>query len=118
MRPDESKRSREDFEGMVARHRRAIERECAELKRLRTERDERLARIRAELDAARAEYEKAIEQGLDAMEAARKYRDRFGAWPEPKRRRPRRGWEGGEPAPVKPRPKPTPLVDGAEAPIE
>jgi chromosome segregation ATPase len=37
----------------------------------------------------------------------------------PKRRRPRRDLdEGGLPTPVKPRPNPTPLVDGAEAPIE
>jgi hypothetical protein len=36
----------------------------------------------------------------------------------PKRRRPRRRRPGGEPAPVKPRPNPTPLVDGAEAPLD
>jgi hypothetical protein len=44
-----------------------------------------------------------------AMEAIRK---------PPKHRRRRPDDDGGELAPVKPRPNPTPLMDGAEAPIE
>jgi hypothetical protein len=36
----------------------------------------------------------------------------------PKRRPRRKGYDGGEPVPVEPRPNPKPLMDGAEAPIE
>jgi hypothetical protein len=38
--------------------------------------------------------------------------------PGRKRRRPPRKPRGGEPAPVKPRPNPMPLTDGAEAPLD
>ena len=111
---------RRDFDRMQARHWVEIERKRAELDRARKELDERMARLRSEMEAARQEFERALGRGADLPNAACKYRDRFGAWPElkGKKRRPRRGLEGGEPARVKPRPKPTPLVDGAEAPNE
>jgi hypothetical protein len=109
---------RRDFDRMQARHRAEIERQRAELKLERKEFEERMSRLRAEMEAARQEFEQAV--GVDALNAARKYRDICGAWPEIKGRKrgPRRDLDGGEPAPVKPRPKPTPLADGAEAPIE
>ena len=115
-----SRGSKEEFERMIARHQREIEHQRSELERKRRELDERMARLRAEMQAAREEFARAVEQGVPPMQAARKYRDKFGAWPDPMlRRKPRRrGFDGGEPAPVKPRPKPTPLVDGAEVPIE
>jgi predicted nuclease with TOPRIM domain len=116
MADDRSERRRE-FDRMTARHRAEIERQRAELQRERKALDERMARLRAEMEAARDEFARAA--GVEALSLARKYRDRFGEWPVLKgRRRRRRGFDGGEPAPVKPRPKPTPLVDGAEAPIE
>ena len=94
-----------------------VERQRAQLEGERKERED-MARLRADMDAAREEFARAV--GVEALNKARKYRDRFGEWPtlRGRKRRPRRGLEGGEPVPVKPRPKPTPLVDGAEAPIE
>ena len=116
MAADRSERRRE-FDRMTARHRLEIERRRAELQRERKDLDERMAKVRAEMEAAREEFARAT--GVDALNLARKYRDRFGEWPVLKRRKRRRGgFDGGEPVPVKPRPKPTPLVDGAEAPIE
>jgi chromosome segregation ATPase len=110
---------RRDFDRMRARHRAAIERERRELERERKDFEERMSQLRAEMEAARQEFEELVGQGLDALTAARKYRERFGEWPEIKRRkRPPRRLEGGEPVPVRPRPKPTPLADGAEAPID
>ena len=117
MADDRSERRRE-FDRMTAKHRAEIERQRAELQRERKALDERMAKLRAEMEAAREEFARAV--GVEALNAARKYRDRFGEWPTFNGRKPRsrRGFEGGEPVPVKPRPKPTPLVDGAEAPIE
>lgn len=77
-----------------------------------------IEQLRKEMDALRREFERAA-QGIPALNAARRYRERFGDWPSSRRRRPRPDdFEGGEPVPVKPRPKPTPLMDGAEAPID
>ena len=105
---------------MFARHQRQIELQRSELQRMRRELDQRMATLRAEMQAAREEFARAVEQGVPAIKAAQKYRDKFGAWPDlmPGKKRRRRGFDGGEPAPVQPRPKPTPLVDGAEAPLE
>jgi hypothetical protein len=104
---------------MSARHQHEIERQRMEVERVRRELDAMMARLRAEMQAALEEFDRALERAADPLPAARTYRDRCGAWPLRKpNRRPRRGSEGGEPIPVKPRPKPTPLVDGAEAPIE
>ena len=117
---DDGSDRKRDFDRMHARHRAEIERQRAELERARKELDERMARLRAEMEPARQEFERMAGQGVEALNAARKFRERFGEWPQLKgrKRRPRRRPPGSEPAPVKPRPKPTPLVDGAEAPIE
>lgn len=108
-----------EFERMRARHQMEIDRQLKEVE-ARKELDERMAALRAGMEAAREEFEQAVGKGVEALTAARKYRDKFGVWPELKgrKRRPRGGFDGGEPVPVMPRPKPTPLVDGAEAPIE
>lgn len=115
-----SSERRREFERMRTRHEVEIEKQRKDLEQKRKELDERMERLRAEMAAAQEEFEQAIGRGIDALNAARKYRDRFGAWPERRRRRrpPRDGLQGGEPVPVKPPPKPTPLVDGAEAPLE
>ena len=84
--------------------------------------DAELAELRSQMAFALAEYRRAVRIGrVEAFEAARAYRTKFGAWPDSDkldRKRPRRRPPGGEPVPVEPRPKPTPLMDGAEAPIE
>ena len=110
--------SRKEFERMRERHRAEIERALAELRRKREEFEAGMTALRAEMAAAQQEFERAVARGRGHLDAARKYRHVFGAWPKTKRRRPRRGFEGGEPVPVEPRPKPKPLQDGAEAPIE
>jgi hypothetical protein len=82
---------------------------------MRARRESDLERMRIEMAAAQEEFVRAVEQGAEPLRAAMKYRDKFGSWPKPRgRRKP----GGGEFAPVRPRPKPTPLVDGAEAPID
>jgi hypothetical protein len=84
--------------------------------------DEQLARLRSEMAFALADYRRAVRIGRDAaFEAARAYRTKFGGFPDSDKqegKRPRRKPPGSAAAPVKPRPKPTPLMDGAEAPIE
>ena len=112
--------SRREFERMIARHKLEIDRARIEIDLARQVLDERLMRLRADMIAAREEFERATELGVEPFEAARKFRDSWGGWPEfmRRKRRPRRGFEGGDPVPVEPRPKPKPLIDGAEAPIE
>ena len=74
--------------------------------------------IMADLEAARREFDAMIREVHGDIEAPRDW-TQLGEWvSRPKPRRPRRKPPGGEPLPVKPRPKPTPLMDGAEAPIE
>lgn len=107
-----------DFDRMLARRQADIDQQLEDLVDVRKQLDQRMAHLRAEMDVARLEFERAIARGAEPLKAAGKYRDRFGSWPEFKRRkRPPRGPDI-EPAPVNPRPKPTPLVGGAEAPIE
>lgn len=91
-----------------------------DLDRMREGHEGSLERLRLAMEAAREEFERAVARGIDPLKAALKYRERFGDWPEPKFRKKRRprGFEGGEPVPVLPRPKPKPLMDGAEAPME
>jgi hypothetical protein len=85
--------------------------------RVRQQIDEQIGRVRAELQAMRERLERA--EGIDSLDHAREYRERFGAWAHAKRRKRRpRDFDGGEPVPVEPRPNPTPLTGGAEAPIE
>ena len=79
-------------------------------------------KLRSDLAFAQADYRRAIARDrAAAVEAARGHRTRSGGSPESEkldRRRPRRRPPGGEPAPAEPRPNPTPLAGGAEAPIE
>lgn len=91
-----------------------------EFDRMRDGHEEALEQLRLEIEAAREEFERVVARGADPLKAALRYRDRFGDWPELKFRRKRRprGFEGGEPVPVTPRPKPKPLMDGAEAPLD
>ncbi len=74
---------------------------------------------RADMDRERIELEELIKETRRQIEGSRDW-SRPEDWVSPpkRRRRPRRRPPGGEPTPVKPRPNPTPLVDGAEAPIE
>jgi hypothetical protein len=124
MMTGEPSERRREFERMLQRHRAAIDREVAEKEKKRDRLNADFAKLRAEMAAARREYHEAVKRGPEAaLKVGRAYRDRFGGWPEVdsaknRRRRPRRKPPGGEPAPVKPRPNPTPLTDGAEAPIE
>lgn len=106
-----------EFDRMRGPYRPRIERGQSDFERARGQFEERMGRLRAEMEAALAEFERALERGIDSLGAARDYRDRFGGWPQ-RKWRPRRRPPGGEPAAVKPRPNPTPLVDGAEAPID
>ena len=121
-----------DFDRMMARHKVAIERAQHEIERARQAMDERLARLRAAMEAAKDEFLRALDGGNVPLDAAERYRDVWGSWPDrmsgkrrpprpprpPRAPRPWRGLDGGDPVPVEPRPKPKPLIDGAEAPIE
>lgn len=112
---------------MQARHRGEIENQRRGLEYQRQEVEERMARLRAQIEAERQEFEDAIGHGIDALNAARKYRERCGgmatdqsvAWPQINRRkrRPLPGFDGSELALLEPRPRPAPLVDGAQAAI-
>ncbi|MGZ2412232.1 hypothetical protein ACUXST_001653 [Sphingomonas sp. F9_3S_D5_B_2] len=116
----ERSHSRREFDRMFARHQGEIEQARREFDRIRRDLDGRLASLRFEMDTARAEIDRAIRRGLDPFDVALRYRDKWGQWPDMirRKRRPPRGLEGGEPVPVEPRPKPKPLIDGAEAPVE
>jgi hypothetical protein len=105
---------RRAFEHMRASH----ELRRREIEQARMQFEPRMASLRAEMDAAREEFERAIGHGIEALQAARRYHGRFGAWPLRKGRKKPPRFDAGEAAPVEPRPKPKPLVDGAEAPIE
>jgi len=98
-----------------------IQRQLAGMEGARDEFERQMALLRSQMDAALEEFERAVRLGGGEIDAARDFRGRFGRWPGPVRRRRRRPGDdlhGGEPAPVEPRPKPKPLVDGAEAPID
>jgi hypothetical protein len=108
--------NREEFERMSERHRAEVEREHLEMERARADLHDRCARAIVELTTARAAFHGRMESFRRRVRAAP---DEMGGFRVNKRRwRPRRGLEGGEPVPVEPRPKPKPLMDGAEAPIE
>jgi hypothetical protein len=107
--------SRREFDRMPARH----ELQSSEFDHARKQFQERMDGVWLTMDAAGSAFERAVGSGVGALLAARLLRDRFGAWPLPRGGKElRRGLEGGEPVPVMPRPRPTPLMDGAEAPIE
>ena len=86
-----------------------------ELDRVRREMESTMDRARRLVEDEQAEFIAMMEEARRRMQA-----DWPGLSTSPRkrpRRRPRKP-RGGEPAPVKPRPKPLPLMDGAEAPIK
>ena len=105
MAQDPFKEERRRFEEAISQNR-------AELERARERGQAAFERARADMERdrqlARLAFEQAREEFLAMID-----RRRIVA-----RRRPPRRPLGGEPAPVVPKPKPTPLQDGAEAPIE
>ena len=106
--------SKEEFDRMLARHRVEIEQAAEALRREFAEFEQRFAQVRAEMEQALSGFDR------NDFGAVRRFRERFGSLPNIKRRRRRRprGFDGGDPVPVYPRPKPTPLTGGAEAPLE
>ena len=90
---------------MIERHRPEMERIRIETENAHHELEKRLAIAAAAAREESMKKEKRIRWYVDLARGAR-------------RKFPRRGLEGGEPVPADPPPKPTPLTDGAEAPIE
>jgi hypothetical protein len=117
------------FEGFGREFRRAMEEHGKllneEMKRVQAQMQSAMEQMKEEMERVGAELRRAMEQ-IDR--ATPNPRD----WPRPgpdisplrktnkapKKKRPRRKPPGTASAPVTPRPKPKPLVDGAEAPIE
>ena len=85
-----------------------------EMDRARIEMEAAMDEARADMERAREEFEEAMRQAREAMGLEHRDKGFHRRRGEPRRRGPL----GGEPAPVKPRPNPSPLTDGAEAPIE
>ena len=92
-----------DLDQARAAHRRAIDRAIGEI-------HDAITNAQAEMREARREFRKKIDR--TRREVARLSR------PAPKQGKRRRRDDGGELEPVTPKPKPKPLVGGAEAPIE
>ena len=110
------------FERAGRKFKRAIEEHArrlrAEMERAREQMQATMDRARADMERERADFEDLMKEVRRQAHGSRDW-SRPEAWAPPKRRRrPPRRPRGGEPAPVKPRPNPTPLTDGAEAPIE
>jgi hypothetical protein len=102
--------------------------------------DDPFDKIRAEMDQARADHRRAMDDALDQVQAAisfaqteirvarvdfqtrmtiaRRQVEKIKRKLAQGRRKPPRPEEGGELEPVAPKPKPSPLAGGAEAPIE
>lgn len=99
-----------------------------QMKRVREELESAMEQMRDEMERVGAEIQRAMDEfhqehfHVDpfepAMKPARPKQPRRKAKPVAKKRRPRRKPPGAATAPVKPKPKPTPLMDGAEAPVE
>lgn len=108
------------FEDFGEEFRRAMEAHARimreQMERARKQMHAAMQQAHEDFERARAEFEEMMAQARRDMAAGWSARDDGKS--APKRRRPPRRPRGGEPAPVKPRPKPKPLVDGAEAPIE
>ena len=114
------------FEGIARELKRAMGEHAQlfrqEMERIRQQMDGAMGQMKEEMERARGELHRAME-GLRYKapdlpgwvdEPLKPGRSRASS----KRKRPRRKPPGGEMAPVKPRPKPTPLKDGAEAPVD
>ena len=92
-----------DLDRARAQHRRAIDRALGEIQ-------DAIAQAQAEMREARREFRRKIDRTRREVD---KLRNRPGPT-----KRPRRRPDGGELEPVEPKPKPKPLVGGAEAPLE
>jgi hypothetical protein len=114
------------FEGIARELKRAMEEHAKlfreEMERVREQMHGAMEQMKEEMERAGGELHRAME-GLRSnapdmpgwiVEPAKPGRSRASS----KRKRPRRKPPGGEAAPVKPRPKPMPLKDGAEAPVD
>ena len=118
------------FEGFGREFRRAMEEHGKllneEMKRVHVQMQSAMEQMKEQMERVGAELQRAMEQIDRATPDA-------GDWPRPrpdisplrktnraapKKKRPRRKPPGTASAPVRPGPKPKPLVDGAEAPIE
>jgi hypothetical protein len=83
-----------------------------------------IERMKEEMERVGAELNQAMREFHEQYEAARTSAgDDHGRRAKRSRKsvakkRPRKRPPAGETAPVRPRPKPTPLMDGAEAPVE
>jgi predicted phage gp36 major capsid-like protein len=102
---EHGRRLNEEMKPIHEEMRPAIERMEEEMERLGAELNEALREFREQDEAARAS---ASDDGRRAKLWGKSAANK----------RPRRKTRAGETAPVIPRPKPTPLMDGAEAPIE
>ena len=93
-----------------------------EMKRVHHELEAAMERVGAEVQRAMEEFHRDRHGPARPDKPEKKARNRYGARPKPDRpsgkKRPRRKPPGSAAAPVKPKPKPTPLKDGAEAPVE
>jgi hypothetical protein len=99
-----------------------------QMNRIRGELESAMERMRDEMERVGVEIQRAMDEfhqehfhsdPLDRpMKQARAARPRRKEKAVVKKRRPRRKPPGAATAPVKPKPKPTPLKDGAEAPVE
>ena len=104
MTKDPFKSARKEIDQARLDHRRAM--------------DEALEQIQAAISFAQAEMRVARVEFRATMERARRRIERIQrSESQSRRKRPRRD-PGGELEPVIPKPKPKPLMDGAEAPIE
>ena len=134
MTPEEFEQARRELEAAREEHRAfmaSAQREMREtMQAAAREMRQAMQTAGAEMRAAQAEFraemQRARREGQDVPPGSRSGRNRRTSWwdpflraqPNPRPpRRPRKG-PGGETEPVEPRPKPTPLQGGAEAPIE
>ncbi|HEX5257673.1 MAG TPA: hypothetical protein VFW35_02700 [Sphingomicrobium sp.] len=114
------------FENIGREFRQAIEDHAGlfreEMERIREQMHGAMEQMKVEMERVGGELQRAMKEFHgDAPSPPDWFGDRVKADRASRssgRKRPRRKPPGGEPAPVKPRPKPKPLVDGAEAPIE
>ena len=116
---------KDEFERVRAEMARERKRILAEMESARREIRAAVDAARAEIQQARAELQAQMHRArIDMMADPERARDGDRGWWNSLRARPRRRPphgprnEGGEPAPVTPRPKPMPTQGGAEAPVD
>jgi hypothetical protein len=116
------------FEGLGREFSRAMEEHGRllneEMKRIQQQMQPAIELMKEEMERVGAELQRAMKEFHQRSAEAGGYCDaEFKPVPvsrkaKPPKKRPRRKPPGSASAPVKPRPKPTPLMDGAEAPVE